>query len=270
MVKNRNVLVIFFILLALVAGIVLSCVLLRADSFEVQILSEPSFQLTEDCSAATDAYLGKSILFLNVGDVRRDIEEKVPYAKVEKVEKNVSRTVVVKLTERYEYFCIRLKEGDAVGEEYIVTDGELKVLRTGEGEAETFDGVDKLIDVVIPADLVAEATPGTVLQFTRQSCEDFLRAFVSGAARYADNVFTVRQTFDSLEYFKEPTEEDPMLAGCYVRGLYGCTFDMAGASQAPEAFFEEMFRIFYTEFDTADRETEEVVLRYADGGVVRG
>ncbi len=269
MLKNRNVLVIFFILLALVLGIVLSCVLLRANSFEIQILSEPSFQLTEDCSEATDAYLGKSILFLSVGDVRRDIEKKVPYARVEKVEKNVSRTVVVKLTERYEYFCIRMKTGEEIGEQYIVTDRDLKVLRTGTGSPETFDGVDKLVEAVFPADLVGEAVPGEKLNFLRQRCEEFLLAFVGGADGYAENEFAVRQTFASLEYVKAPEEGDPLRANCYVEGMYGCSFALSGATAAPEAFFDKMFEIFYEEFDTADRESAEVWLSWSGSEVVR-
>lgn len=269
MVKNRNVLVIFFILLALILGIVLSCVLLRANSFEIQILSEPAFQLTEDCSEATDPYLGKSILFLSVGDVKRDIEKKIPYARVEKVEKNVSRTVIVKLTERYEYFCVRLKDGEEIGEQYIVTDRELKVLRTGSGNPETFDGVDKLVEAVFPADLVGEAVPGETLKFLRQGCEEFLLAFVDGADRFAENEFAVRQTFDSLEYVKAPDEGDPLRANCYVKGMYGCTFSLSGATAAPEAFFDKMFEIFYEEFDTADREGAEVWLSWSGGEVVR-
>lgn len=269
MLKNRNVLVIFFILLALVLGIVLSCVLLRANSFEIQILSEPSFQLTEDCSEATDAYLGKSILFLSVGDVKRDIEKKVPYARVEKVEKNVSRAVVVKLTERYEYFCIRMKTGEEIGEQYIVTDRDLKVLRTGTGSPETFDGVDKLVEAVFPADLVGEAVPGEKLNFLRQGCEEFLLAFVEGADGYAENEFAVRQTFASLEYVKAPEEGDPLRANCYVEGMYGCSFALSGATAAPEAFFDKIFEIFYEEFDTADRESAEVWLSWSGSEVVR-
>ncbi len=269
MLKNRNVLVIFFILLALVLGIVLSCVLLRANSFEIQILSEPAFQLTEDCSEATEAYLGKSILFLSVGDVRRDIEKKVPYARVEKVEKNVSRTVVVKLTERYEYFCIRMKTGEEIGEQYIVADRDLKVLRTGTGSPETFDGVDKLVEAVFPADLVGEAVPGEKLNFLRQGCEEFLLAFVEGADGYAENEFAVRQTFASLEYVKAPEEGDPLRANCYVEGMYGCGFALSGATAAPEAFFDKMFEIFYEEFDTADRESAEVWLSWSGSEVVR-
>ena len=270
MAKHRNVLIISGILLVLVLGIVLSCTLLRAKTFEVQVRSDPAFRVTADCSEATDAFLGKSILFLNVNEVKKEVERKYPYARVDKVEKGVSANVILRVSERYEFFCIRTKnQADEIGQSYIVTDRELKVLRTGMGPLETFDGVDRLVDAVIPEDLLGEAVPGERLTFARQSCSDFLLAFAKGSVARAENEFLVRQTFRSIEYFKEPDSGKPDKAGCAVLGVYGCRFDLSGASESPNAFFDAMFRAFYEEFDTEDRERAEIWFALENGRVVK-
>lgn len=128
----------FIILIVLAAFIVIGGLLFRIKNVDCEIISVQPINLKESVvQKISDKYSGQSILYLSLSDAKKEIEQEFKYAKVQKIEKQFPGTLVFSISERYELFAVKNKDG-----KYNIFDIDLFQIRTADNA-----GGDKLITV---------------------------------------------------------------------------------------------------------------------------
>ena len=123
-VNNRKIWVMLIILLLLVAFIAASCLIFLIKVVDCQIISSPNFSLNEQqIQDITKDFKGQSYIFFSTNKAKQEIEQKYPYVKVEKIEKDFPNVLVVWISEKYEIFAA------SDGEEFKVLSIDQQKLR---------------------------------------------------------------------------------------------------------------------------------------------
>ena len=89
---------------------------------EIKINSDISFYKQEDYIKAGDIKVGRDFLFLNTEKIRKNIEEKLPFAKVSNISKKFPNKLNLTIQKIDNFAAFRW------GKNFVVTDSSLKIL----------------------------------------------------------------------------------------------------------------------------------------------
>lgn len=168
--KNKRIIIIFSIVLFLALIVALSSILFRIDDPEVIYATDPVLNIDKDeVKNSLNQYEGTSIFFLNEKKLAEKLEASVGNIKVVNIERKFPNKVYITVRERIEVYCFK------IGEDYVYTDYNCKVLRIEESKREVYGSeYGQVIDVTIYEGFVVSYKIGEILEFIEHGTVEFL------------------------------------------------------------------------------------------------
>ena len=132
--KNKRIIIIFSVLVFLALIVVLSGVLFRVETVEVNYSTSPILNIEKDevYQKLNTQYKGTSIFFLNEKKLANKLEGDFANVKVLNIERKFPKKVYVTIQERIEVYCFEI-DG-----QYVYTDYNCKVLRISKTKEELY------------------------------------------------------------------------------------------------------------------------------------
>lgn len=168
--KSKRIIIIFSILLFLSLAVVLSSILFKIDSVEVVYASDPVLNVEKsDVESSLAQYKGTSIFFLNAKKIANKLESEVANLKVIKIDRLFPKKIRITVQERIEVYCFQ------IGEDYVYTDYNCKVLRIEDSKREIYDSkYGQTVDIKADEELISGYRKGEILEFFNYGATKFL------------------------------------------------------------------------------------------------